>query len=671
MTDLHYRYVSETRTLQDRSKRYAGQQCDSGSTTLHFEYDPLNYIEMHGFQPFLVFNVNGPDGGPMVYGRNSQSRFDGYRFDLPWDLTSRVKDARVEFQLWLVNPNIVIDDETQVPSLESTDYELSSITGFALKPSIMRKKKGCNPLCPPDPTTEPTLMGLMQVFMEYGVLRPIKSEKDEKNHCYNLYFRSYYGGEDVVTLEVPFLNDGKVDPIFLPFIQSWFDGDGNFLATETSIPSGRFMYEALNGKTDTVMAVPQWDPEQSYFFGSAVIGVNGAMYVSIADGNLNQDPQEGLFWVKVMDSRDLGEGEGQIATVEWVLRRLAEKYDWTNVINEWNDVPSTIQVPSEALIVSRLDTMTEGFIEDEWLDPLPTDQGASQRLIQEALDAKTDKSMAIPEWDEDTTYDYMASVVYEGQIYLSRLGSNTGNIPILEDLWWMPLGVGIGSGSGCCTCNGLYTAFVGDGENTSFTVTHGLGSENVLVELRDAFTRQYVRSTVQVVDENTLRVSFRNPPAADGIVVMVTDTLCNSNTIVETLGNGVDREFTVTHNWGTYNVFSQLRMNDGTGLLVFADVAAVNPAQVRVSFARPPDPDSIVFYLTPCVSDCTFDHYVHTQTTAADEWVINHNLNRVVAVYTMTLDGEEMSAYVRQDMTSLNSVTVQFSEPVTGVAYIR
>lgn len=673
MTDLNYRYLARSRTLQDCSKRYAGQQCDSGATTLRFSYDPLNYLELNDWTAYIIFNVMGPDGNPMVFGPNSPSRFDGYTFDLPWDVTSRVKQARVEFQLWLVKADIEIDDATQLPSLESTDYELSTITGIALKPSIMGKRR-CDPGCPPLPTTEPTLMGLMQVFMEYGVVRPVKAVKNEEERCYELVFRSYNGGEDTVKLDIPWLDeDGNVDASFLPIINEWFSEDGELQATDSNLPSALLTYDALNGKTDKVMAIPDWDAESTYSAGSTVIGSDGRLYISLQDANIGLDPTLGTGWRVIIDESDLTGEDGRfdIPQMEDIQALLDLKFDKIDVINAWNDEPSTTQVPSEALVLSKVAESLDGIVSNEWGDPFSTERAPSEALARSEIDKKTDKTMAIPEWDAEETYEYMATVVYEGQIYISRQPDNRDRIPSADEVWWTPISCTGGGCSSGCSCSGPYVAIIGDGTNTEFTVAHGLGSENVLVELRDVISRRYVRSTIQVVDSNTIRVTFRNPPTSDGIVVVVTDMMCNTNIIVETIGNGTDTHFEITHNWGTYNVFSQFRMNDGTGLLVFADVTAINPAQVALDFAEPPAQDQIIFYMVPCISDCTFTSYTHTQTTPSDEWVINHNLNRVVAVYTMDLDGEEMSAYVRQDMATLNSVTIQFSEPVTGVAYIR
>ena len=679
MTDIHFRYLSQTRTLQDRSQRYAGQQCDAGSTRLHFDYDPIGYLEMYGFTPYIVFNVIGPDGNPMVYGPNSASRFDGYRFDLPWDLTSRIKQARVEFQLFLVKPNVTVDDETDVPKLDSTDYELSSITGIAFRPSIVGKRR-CDPGCPPLPTTEPNLMGLMDVFMDYGILVPVKAQYNESTRRLEMVFHTYYGDNDqTLELDVPVLSeDGTVEPEYLPIIQSWLAQDGTLQATQENIPSALLTYNALMQKSDKVRPIPDWVPSTAYEAGALVTWRN--VVYRAASASQGVEPQMGsTAWVRMLDLAQIATNLDSptaytIPSSALLSSELDRKFDKADVIDEWNDTPSATQVPSEALVKSIIEETQEqaqSQVIDTWSPAPATDKAPSERLVLDAFSQKTDIDMAIPEWSDSVEYLYQSTVIYEGTVYISTANGNVGNIPGVDDLWWTPITSSGGSGGGSGSAVGsTYMAVIGDGTNTEFVIEHPLATENVKVELRTSDSREYVRSTVQVLDEDRVKVSFRHAPASKGIVVFIMSYIASPDAIVTTLGNGTDTSFIVEHDWGTYNVIAQFRMV-ADGMLVYSDVTAINPSQVRVDFAYPPEQDSIVLCLAPCIPSSTVGGFTFTQSTPSDNWVINHGLNRVVAVYTMTLDGEEMSGYVKQDMTTLNSVTIQFSEPVTGVAYLR
>lgn len=55
---------------------------------------------------------------------------------------------------------------------------------------------------------------------------------------------------------------------------------------------------------------------------------------------------------------------------------------------------------------------------------------------------------------------------------------------------------------------------------------------------------------------------------------------------------------------------------------------------------------------------------------ASQEWVVQHNLGRLVHVQTMDADGHEIFGSVTWDLETLDTVTVEFSEPVTGYVIV-
>ena len=689
MPDLYLQFKVESRSLVDRSRHYAGQQCDSGSTTLHFTYDPINFLDSEDVTPYIIFDVTDDEGNPLTYGPNSTPRFDGYTFTLPWDLTSRVKRSRIEYQLWFVRNNVTIDDTTQIPHLDSTDYILSSIGGIALKPSVVNRCKPCSPCKPSAPTTEPTLMGLMDIVLGNAAMLPVRMDEADDGRI-RLTFNTYYGEKSQsITLDVPSLTeDGTVDERFLPIIRSWFSPTGEFLPTANNIASANLVYAALSEKSDKAMPVVTWSADSNYSIGALVLDGAGRLYRAIASSKGIQ-PSDPQYWVRVLDESDIpdppepGTGEepsdDAILDYGYIKTLLAQKLDKASVVTEWSEEPTDDTVPSAKLVLDSFETLrtyTDAMVADEWQDPLPTDIAPSQRLVDDALKAKTDKTMAIPEWDADTEYPYQAVVVYEGVLYISNINSNRDKVPVAEDVWWTPVtstqggGSGGGSGGTGTPLAATFVSIIGNGTDTSFDIEHNLNTENVTVELRTSDGRLYVRSTITVLDEKTVRVEFRHPPADKSITVLIASYIASPNSMVVTLGDGVSTSFEIEHNFGTYNVFAQFR-DARSGLLFYADVTAVSPSAIRADFAMPPDPDSVVLCLAPCIPQSSIEGYVHTQSVAADTWVINHGLNRIVAVYITDLDGEEQDAWVKQDLATLNTVTVRFSEPVAGIAVLR
>lgn len=61
--------------------------------------------------------------------------------------------------------------------------------------------------------------------------------------------------------------------------------------------------------------------------------------------------------------------------------------------------------------------------------------------------------------------------------------------------------------------------------------------------------------------------------------------------------------------------------------------------------------------------------YTHTQSSAASSWVVTHNLNRYPSVSVVDSSGNLVTGEVRY--TSVNSVTITFSAPFSGTAYLN
>lgn len=66
-----------------------------------------------------------------------------------------------------------------------------------------------------------------------------------------------------------------------------------------------------------------------------------------------------------------------------------------------------------------------------------------------------------------------------------------------------------------------YVGLIGDGSATSFTVTHNMGTKDVIVQVSDASTYEVVIANVAVASENTVTVNFATAPAASAYRVII------------------------------------------------------------------------------------------------------------------------------------------------------
>lgn len=67
-----------------------------------------------------------------------------------------------------------------------------------------------------------------------------------------------------------------------------------------------------------------------------------------------------------------------------------------------------------------------------------------------------------------------------------------------------------------------YTAFIGDGENTAYTVTHNLGTRDVMVQLYDASSYETVYADVVRTNSTQVTLTFASAPTSNDIKVLIT-----------------------------------------------------------------------------------------------------------------------------------------------------
>ena len=148
MTDLYRVFNVQTRTLKNTNATYMGQAFDSGVTTIHFEYDPEDFLETHDdnvtFTHYIVFDVEDDDGNPIMF------EFDGYSFKVPWDVTARANSRNVAYQLWIAKNVRTLNPDTGVEELTQIGYLMSRVDHFVIEPSLFNYRPDT---LPPDPAT--------------------------------------------------------------------------------------------------------------------------------------------------------------------------------------------------------------------------------------------------------------------------------------------------------------------------------------------------------------------------------------------------------------------------------------------------------------------------------------------------------------------------------------
>lgn len=218
--DMYFTFDKATRTLSSNRKAYAGQVFDSNSTRLYFtlldEGEDWDFTK-EDFVPNIVFDVLDDRGFPFVYGLNSSPVFNGISFEVPYDITSRARSARVNFQLWFVSAKYQDTFDGTPNGMLRTEYLLSATAGIAIKPSCVKPPScGCAD-APYSPATSPGLIGPIEFYRENALLMPIEVTQELNGAGLNMSVHTLSGRVQTAYLPVATITeDGKIKVENLP-----------------------------------------------------------------------------------------------------------------------------------------------------------------------------------------------------------------------------------------------------------------------------------------------------------------------------------------------------------------------------------------------------------------------------------------------------------------------
>lgn len=240
MTIIYRQVDLDTRSISTDRRCYAGNVYDNQSTVIRFtiqkdgeEWDP----QENGYRAFFVANVYDDCGNPFVYGTDTSPVFDGHQFPIPWELTSRLKSNRLEYQLWFVAVEVADSFDGTPGAMLTTQYLLTAVDSVAIKASCIKPaKSGCG--CPPSysPATSPSIIGPLEAIRSLGIIRPVVKRAHINDYGeeqgLDLTFKSMSGEYQDLWLNVPVLSDeGVIDSSALPI----GNGAGRLPVLSTSI----------------------------------------------------------------------------------------------------------------------------------------------------------------------------------------------------------------------------------------------------------------------------------------------------------------------------------------------------------------------------------------------------------------------------------------------------
>ena len=317
MTKIFRHYDSESRSLTPSTDNYGGQVGDSQATTLVFDYDEGFMV---GKTAWIIFNVNDDFGKPLYYNDTTPHKFDGYKFKIPIEVTTRVFKNKLSYQLAFTSADTSgqVLEFSDLADLEiersTTDFILiKKSTGFAREEGWSYDK-------------------WIDFFKGNAVVTPV--EYDGKK-C--ISFKSVNGQPNSICLNMPILDsNGKIPLTYMnrrfqkcTDMISLCDENCTYCDNSTVVYLGK-MYKSLRcankGNVPLTECPEGWWEEidweigcrQFYhasaakaiwdgaawrdnigYFKDALVVYGGSLYISLVDGNIGNIPSEedSEFWI--------------------------------------------------------------------------------------------------------------------------------------------------------------------------------------------------------------------------------------------------------------------------------------------------------------------------------------------------------------------------------------
>ena len=143
----------------------------------------------------------------------------------------------------------------------------------------------------------------------------------------------------------------------------------------------------------------------------------------------------------------------------------------------------------------------------------------------------------------------------------------------------------------------VYSTTIGDGTNSTYVITHGFGTRNVLVVIRNAASPyEVINARWEATTANTITVDFSSPVASETVTVSVYGAVTGISTgssYYQTLGNGTDSSFTLTHNFNTRDVVVTARNAASPYEVINVRWEAETTNTVLVDFSSAPSSNSV------------------------------------------------------------------------------
>jgi len=211
-----------------------------------------------------------------------------------------------------------------------------------------------------------------------------------------------------------------------------------------------------------------------------------------------------------------------------------------------------------------------------------------------------------------------------------------------------------------------YSAAIGDGSNSSYSISHSLNTRDVIVSVLDSqspYDSILVRS--EATSANTVTLDFSTAVASSSRRVTIISP-ADYDYFTSNIGDGSNSSIELNHNLGSRDVAVTVR--NSSGLYEFIDVAtfATSPNKVTLDFSSAPEANALTAAVFLPLEGFSYSQIIGDGSNSVFE--INHNLN-TRDVNLIIRDTQSPYGFVKTywEATSANTVSLAFeSAPASG-----
>jgi hypothetical protein len=187
-------------------------------------------------------------------------------------------------------------------------------------------------------------------------------------------------------------------------------------------------------------------------------------------------------------------------------------------------------------------------------------------------------------------------------VQLNPSGATSGQVLKFDGTKFAPASEGDISGT-------VYSVTIGDGTNSSYTITHGFATRNVVVVIRNAASPyEVINARWEATTTNAITVDFSSPVIFESVIVSVYSAVTGISTgssYYQTIGNGTDSSFTLTHGFNTRDVVVTARNAASPYEVINVRWEAQTADTIVLDFSSPPSSSSVRIGVYASVSGTT------------------------------------------------------------------